>query len=56
MKASRPVKFVIKHLPNDLSNEETKFDLTSQGAVVNEVSKLRMRDGSRSTCFLVSSP
>ena len=56
IKASRPVKYVIKHLPNDLSNEEIKSNLTSQGAVVNEVSNLRMRDGTKSTCFLVSSP
>ena len=53
-KASRLVKYVLKHFPNDFPNEEIKTDLTVQGAIINEVSNLRTRDDTISTCFLVS--
>ena len=53
-KASRLIKYVLKHLPVDLSKEEITADLVKQRAFASEVTNLQKRDGTKSTCYLVS--
>ena len=55
-KASRPVKLVAKHLLADLDKETIKSDLNSQGAVVSDVSNLKLKNGTPSSCYLLSTP